>query len=175
MVPQRMHLDYHNPDDKSTNTMLLMPAVRIGDVAGVKIVNVAFANTARNLPSIQGIYYLFDAVSGAPMAFFDAKSLTNWRTAAASALAASYLAPESASSLLMIGTGALAPFVVEAHTAVRPIDRLYVYGRSQIKAQALADRFKDRFEETRTVTDLPAAIPQADIVSTATFLPMEMR
>ena len=169
VVPQRMHLDYDNPEDKSENTMLLMPAVRIGDVAGVKIVNVAFANSSRDLPSIQGVYYLLDAVSGVPLAFFDAKSLTNWRTAAASALAASYLALESANSLLMIGTGALAPFVIEAHAAVRSIKRLYVYGRSLEKAKALADCFKDRFDEIEMVKDLTTAIPKADIVSAATL------
>ena len=63
-VPQRMHLNYNNPQDDDENTLLLMPAVKSGDLAGVKIVNVAPKNHSRNLASIQGVYYLLDAVTG---------------------------------------------------------------------------------------------------------------
>ena len=171
VIPPRMHLDYPNPEDDTENTMLLMPAVRVGETAGVKIVNVTPANSTRSLSSIQGIYYLFHAVSGIPLAIFDAKSLTNWRTAAASALAASYLAKDSAGSLLMVGTGALAPFLIEAHAAIRPIRQVIIYGRNRVKAEKLATSFQSRFDQVMVATELSESVPKADVISVATFSP----
>lgn len=168
-IPPRTHLTYDNPQDNNQNTMLLMPAIRSGDIAGVKIVNVAPANHSRNLPSIQGIYYLLDAVTGEPKAIFDAKSLTNWRTAAASALAASYLSRNDAKSLLMIGTGSLAPFIIDAYQAVRPIKELIVYGRNKEKARKLAACKAKQFERIVVVDNLAEVASNVDIISVATL------
>ena len=168
-IPQRMHLNYDNPDDHNQNTLLLMPAVKCGEVGGVKIVNVTPANSKRKLPSIQGIYYLLDAISGEPKALFDAGSITNWRTAAASALAASYLAPKDAKTLLMVGTGSLAPYVIDAHLVNRPITELMVFGRNLEKAETLATQKDNQFEKVTVVDNLKEAVQLADIVSVATF------
>ena len=62
--------------------------------------------------------------TGEPLAMIDGRMLTLRRTACASALAAKYLARSDASRLLMIGTGALAPHLIRAHAAVRPIRTL---------------------------------------------------
>ena len=70
------------------STMLLMPAWDPGDNAGVKVVTVSPNNSKYNLPSIQGIYLLFDVQKGLVRAIVDAKALTNKRTAAASSVAA---------------------------------------------------------------------------------------
>ena len=169
LVPDRMHIDYLNPDDGSENTLLLMPAIRVGDVSGVKLVNVAPANSSKEMASIQGIYYLMSSITGQPKAIMDAKSLTNWRTAAASALAASYLADPGSQRLLMVGTGSLAPFLVEAHLAIRPMDELMVYGRTAAKAEALAQRFSGRVKKVSVEIDLEEAVKSADIISVATF------
>ena len=168
-IPPRIHLNYDNPQDGNQNTMLLMPAISTGEVAGVKVVNVAPANSHRDLPSIQGIYYLLNAVTGEPKAIFDAKSLTNWRTAATSALAATYLSRENAETLLMIGTGSLAPFIIDAYRAIRPIEKLMIYGRDQRKAKVLADTKAGQFKKIIVVENLAEAVPHADIVSVATL------
>ncbi|MDP7382383.1 MAG: ornithine cyclodeaminase family protein, partial [Alphaproteobacteria bacterium] len=91
------------------------------------------------------------------------------RTAAASALAADYLARDDAHRLTMLGTGALAPHLIEAHASVRPINHVRIWGRTPEKAVALADRFKDRFTTVEAITDKSAAIAAADIVSCATL------
>ncbi|MEM9329484.1 MAG: ornithine cyclodeaminase family protein [Bacteroidota bacterium] len=168
IVPQRMHIDYEGAGGQSENTLLLMPAIQLGAYAGVKIVNVAPENAKEDLATIQGVYYLMDSLSGVPQAIFDAQSVTNWRTAAASALAASYLAKLGASSLLMLGTGALAPFLIRAHAAIRPLRYLMIYGRTKRKAEAIAEQFREDFEEVTIVHDLGRAIPNADIISAAT-------
>ena len=169
IIPPRMHINYDNIDDQHQNTLLLMPAVQCGDMAGVKIVNISPSNNKRNIPSIQGIYYLLDAITGSPKALMDAKALTNWRTAAASALAASYLAPNNADNLLMIGTGALAPFVIDAHSTNRQIRTLMIYGRDKTKTQVIVEQKTDYFEKVIIVENLKDAVSKADIVSSATL------
>lgn len=171
LVPPRMHLNYVNNPETASNTMLLMPAVKSEEFAGIKIITVAPENSKIGLPSIQGIYYLLDANTGSPKALLEAKSLTNWRTAAASALASTFLSRQESASLLMIGTGSLAPYLIKAHAAVRPIKTLWVYGRNPDKARKLTEQFSSQFDKVKVVTDLSNAVQQADIISTATMSP----
>ncbi len=168
LVPPRMHVDY--PATETTNTMLLMPAISNEQFAGVKIVNVAPGNNARGLPSIQGIYYLMEAATGTPIAIFDARAITNKRTAAASALAADFLAPEDASTLLMVGTGSLAPFLIDAHAALRPIRRLMIFGRNRARAEEIATAKNSNFQHVEVADELNEQIvQQADVISVATL------
>ena len=171
LVPPRMHVHYPNGPGHSENTLLVMPAVKGGEVAGVKMVTVAPDNHLAGLPSIQGVYYLLDALTGSPKALLEAKSLTNWRTAAASALASTYLSDPDSSNLLLIGTGSLANYIIEAHAAVRPINSLQVYGRNAEKAREIIAQFESRFDQVTAVTQLEAAVEQANIISVATLSP----
>ena len=74
-------------------TSLLMPAWTPGRHYGVKIVNIAAGNAARGLPALHASYLLHDASTGAPLALIDGDEITARRTAAASALAASWSRP----------------------------------------------------------------------------------
>src|SRR5581483_5326376 len=117
-----------------SSTLLLMPAWRSGGDAGVKIVTV-YPHAS---PSVQATYVLISGEDGRPKAVMDGAMLTARRTAAASALAADMLAPPNAATLLMLGTGTLAPHLIEAHCSIRPIQRVLIWGRDPRKAQALA-------------------------------------
>lgn len=115
----------------ATATHLLMPAwteqgAAEADFLGVKIVNVFPDNGARGLPAVLGLYVLQSGATGEPLAAMDGTRLTHWRTAAASALAARFLARADATRLLIVGAGALAPFLARAHAAVRPIEEITV-------------------------------------------------
>jgi ornithine cyclodeaminase/alanine dehydrogenase-like protein (mu-crystallin family) len=81
----------------------------------------------RGLPTIQGVVALFDAVTGTPLALMDSGLITAMRTAAASAVAAKWLALENAYTLAVIGCGIQARAHVEALLQVRPIRRLRAY------------------------------------------------
>lgn len=98
----------------------------------------------------------------------DGSELTRRRTAAASALAARELARADAETLLVVGTGKLAPMVIEAHAAVRPIKRVRLWGRHPEKAERLAADYADRFE-TAAVTELESAAREADLISCVTL------
>ncbi|WP_166267000.1 ornithine cyclodeaminase family protein [Marinobacter caseinilyticus] len=164
--PPRHHHTLHRPDGDAT--MLLMPAWEASGYIGMKMVNVFPQNADVGLPAISGVYLLSDGAHGQPLACIDGSELTRRRTAAASALAARTLARTDAGSLLVVGTGKLAPMLIEAHAAVRPITRVRVWGRNPDKAAALASAFADRFD-CAAVTDLDAAVSEADIVSCATL------
>jgi ornithine cyclodeaminase/alanine dehydrogenase-like protein (mu-crystallin family) len=122
IVPIRHHHNYQNPKEGVESTLLLMPAWQVGKYLGVKMVTVSPKNGKYNLPSIHGIYTLFDAAQGMPLAQINATTLTAQRTAAASALASSFLSKKNSKTLLMVGTGALAPELIRAHISVRPIE-----------------------------------------------------
>jgi len=150
-------------------TLLLMPAWQPGRHIGIKLVTVFPDNVERGLPAVMGAYLLLDGKTGSPLALLDGPMLTVRRTAAASALASDYLSRPDSTDLLMIGTGALAPQLILAHAAVRPIRNVVIWGRSGDKAAALAQRLnRNDFKVTHS-TDLEQAVRGADIVSCATL------
>jgi ornithine cyclodeaminase len=165
-APPRHHHAMHRPDGEAT--MLLMPAWEQAGYIGMKMVNVFPQNANAGLPAISGLYILCEGQHGTPLACIDGSALTSRRTAAASALAARELSRQDASSLLVVGTGKLAPMLIEAHAAVRPIRKVRIWGRNPDKAAALAERFRDRFD-CEPVNDLETAVPAADIISCATL------
>jgi len=168
-VPMRHHHDFPNPEVGADSTMLLMPAWNPNTEAGVKIVTVSPENGQFGLPSIQGIYILIDPIKGGMKAILEAKSLTVKRTAAASALASSFLSKKDASSLLMIGTGALSTNLIKAHAAVRPITRVYIWGRDIEKAKAICEDLKNEDFKISAIHSIEEIIAEVDIVSCATL------
>ncbi|HEY4974431.1 MAG TPA: hypothetical protein VII41_12530, partial [Steroidobacteraceae bacterium] len=93
----------------SDDFLLTMPAWRTGRCIGIKLATVFPGNSRQGQPAVHAVYALFSGVDGALIAILDGTELTRRRTAAASALAARFLARPEASRLLMVGTGALAP------------------------------------------------------------------
>ena len=147
--------------------LLLMPAWD-GVSIGVKIVTVFPGNRARSLPSVAALYVLMDGTTGHPIALIDGEALTLRRTGAASALASSYLSREDASHLVLVGTGALAPFMAEAHSAVRSIERISVWGRTPAHVERTVAALVSKGMPAEPATSLRAALDDADIVSCAT-------
>ena len=164
-------------------SVLLMPAWRAGSAGGtaprlgVKTVTICPGNGALGLPGVHGLYSLFDARTGVPLAVLDGSELTARRTAATSALAASYLARADATRLLVVGAGRVAALMPEAMRAVRPgISEIAVWARRPEAAADLAARWQSGAGVRATaiglvsaVTDLAAAVRRADIVSCATL------
>lgn len=169
IVPKRHHHDFPNPETGVDSSLLLMPAWHPGKESGVKIATVSPENDSYGLPSIQAIYILMNALTGVPRAILEGKSLTVKRTAAASALAASFLSKEDASSLLMIGTGALSTNLVKAHASVRPIKKVFIWGRNLEKAKKICAALATADFEVQAVTTIEEKISDVDIISCATL------
>lgn len=166
--PLRTALPFDVPGEP-TGTLLFMPAWRPGGLIGVKLVTVVPGNGARGLNAVNAVYLTFDAATGRPLAALDGEVLTARRTAAASALAADYLARPDAGRLLIVGTGRVARELAGAHGAVRALDRVAVWGRDPAKAAALADALAGDGHRADVAPDLARAVEEADIVSCATL------
>lgn len=169
IVPMRHHHDFPNTEEAVDSTLLLMPAWHPQKSAGVKIVTVSPNNGKYDLPSIQGSYIYLDSHKGSVKAILEAKALTAKRTAAASALASQFLSRIDSSSMLMIGTGALSSNLIAAHTAVRPIKEVFVWGRDFTKAQAIVRQFNDSTFNIKAIQTIEEVISKVDIISCATL------
>jgi ornithine cyclodeaminase/alanine dehydrogenase-like protein (mu-crystallin family) len=167
-VPPR-HVHRIAAPDRNVMTSLLMPAWQSGRYYGLKVVNIAPGNAARGLPGLHSSYLLFDATSGAPLAQIDGSVVTARRTAAASALAASFLARNDSRRLLVVGAGTVARFLPEAYRAVLPVEQVTVWARALSKASALVDELRATGIHAVATADLGAAVAAADIVSCATL------
>jgi ornithine cyclodeaminase/alanine dehydrogenase-like protein (mu-crystallin family) len=150
-------------------TSLIMPAWVPGLCYGVKTVNISPHNAALGLPGLHSTYLLYGAATGAPLAWLDGDQITARRTAAASALAASFLARADARHLLLVGAGQVARLLPAAYRVVRPIHRVTVWARSAPAAAALAGRLRAEGFDADATTDLPTAVSRADVVSCATL------
>ena len=169
IVPKRHHHDFPNPKINNDSTLLLMPAWNPSETAGVKIITVSPENSQFDLPSIQGTYIYLDATKGTIKAIIEAKSLTAKRTAAASALASSYLSRKDASSLLMIGTGALSINLIKAHASVRKLKKVFVWGRNYNKALAICKQLENEDFTITPIKTIEEKIGDVDIISSATL------
>jgi ornithine cyclodeaminase len=153
------------------NDWLMLPAWQYDTCFGIKIANVFPGNAARNLASVQGAYLLFDGTTGETLCGLDGSMLTLRKTAANSAAAADWLARRDARTLCMVGAGALAPHLIEAHCAVRPIDKVLWWNRSRPVLERAIEALAPDLPNVKMVPadDLRDAITTADIVSTATM------
>ena len=157
----------HHHDVSDNFTLLLMPAWS-KEWTGLKTVVFKPDNAAQGLPTIQASYLLIDNRTGTTVAMMDGTEITRRRTAAASALAADYLARRDSSTMTLVGAGALGAHFVRAHASIRPIKRVNIFSRTLTKSQELARELaKDGFD-VAAVTDLEAAVNISDIVTCVT-------
>ncbi|TFH40719.1 MAG: dehydrogenase [Lysobacterales bacterium] len=152
------------------DTLLVRAAWQRGKTIGIKLITIFPGNTAAgDLPAIQAVYALFDGGDGRPLASLDGTELTYWKTAVDSALGTQLLAREDCESLLMVGAGAQAPYLIRAHCAVRPsIRRVSIWNRTTAKGAALADSRPVEGVDFESVTDLETAARAADLICCAT-------
>jgi 1-pyrroline-2-carboxylate reductase [NAD(P)H] len=170
MPPRQVFLLDDKPDN--TNAFAVLPSWN-DSIIGVKAFTY-FPDNPR--PEYDGLYskiMIFDRKHGEPLALVDGTSVTYWRTAGVSGLASRLLSREDSKSLLLLGTGNLANFIIRAQASVRPLERVAVWGRDAAKAQAVIDAVTGELPgiEFSVASDLQAACGDADIVVAATGSP----
>jgi ornithine cyclodeaminase/alanine dehydrogenase-like protein (mu-crystallin family) len=165
---QQYRLEPAEPGGRG-GTLLVMPAWRTGGALGIKLATVFPDNALRGLPAVSASYLLLDAATGQPRAILDGAELTLRRTGAASALASRALSSPDAARLTMVGTGRLAPHLIESHALVRPIREVRIWGRHPEHARALAASLATAELSVEGTDDLEAAVRWADIISCATL------
>ncbi|MCG7533626.1 ornithine cyclodeaminase family protein [Pseudoalteromonas sp. OOF1S-7] len=158
-------------DTQTTNhdAFAVLPAWN-ESVIGVKAFTYFPDNDAQGKASLYSKIMLFGRKHGEPLALVDGTQVTLWRTAAVSALAASYLAREDARHLVVFGAGNLAPYMIRAHLAVRNYDKVTLVARNSDKAATLRAMLVQAFPEIVFELDQShaALITSADVICTAT-------
>jgi len=166
MPPRLM---YRLDEGRSHDVFALLPAWA-DDVVGVKAFTYLPDNAGRGEEVLHANILLFDRRSGEPLALVEGRSVTFWRTAAMTALAADYLARRDAARLLVCGTGNLAPYLALAHAAVRPIREIAIWGRNPEKAARVVEELRRvRADlDIGVAGDVEAAARHADVICCAT-------
>ncbi|MGE7865942.1 ornithine cyclodeaminase family protein [Bacillus paramycoides] len=166
ITPIRGSLPFANEQ----NTALIMPSVAEGlEALGLKVVTVAPHNKKIGKKTINGIVMLSDFQTGEPLALLEGSYLTMIRTGALSGVATKHLARHNAKNLCIIGTGEQAKGIAEAVLAVRDIEKIILYNRTEEKAYAFAQYIQETFNKPAYVYASPdEAISEADIIVTTT-------
>ena len=151
------------------NNFLYMPAWDNDKYFGCKLITATLGNKGSEYPYINGVYNLFDAETGRPLVSMDAKLITNYRTAATSALAASKLIRKDAASLLVLGNGAISPYFIKAHLTVHDYKIVYLWGRDKAKSErVIKDLALENSVELRALDDYRDLLSEVDVISCIT-------
>lgn len=120
------------------------------------------------LPTIQGVIALFDATNGRLLALLDSIEITSQRTAAATAVAAKYLAPDPA-IVTICGCGAQSRSQLRALACVRTITRVMALDLNADRARRLAgDMTVELGVDVTVIRDLDEAAQDTNIWVTCT-------
>lgn len=137
---------------------------------GIKSVTVFPGNPGQTppLPTVQGVFLLFDEKTGSTKAIIDGPMITWWKTAADSVLGSQLLARPDAKRALIIGAGTLAHSLAEAYLAGIPtLEEIGIWARDPVKAETLANRISNH-KINAISGSLEQAVGSVDIVCTAT-------
>lgn len=173
-IPQRRVMPL---EENGYDAFALLPAWS-EDLITVKAFTYFPQNSLHGKDSLASKILAFRRLDGEPLALLDGKVLTFWRTAAASALAADYLARKQASRLLICGTGNLAPYMAYAYAAVRPLEKVMVWGRDNSKARQTVETIltsreyqalpAERQFSVEVVDDTNAVLHDVDMITCVT-------
>jgi len=136
---------------------------------GLKSNGSFFTNPAIGLPAIQGIIYVADGTTGAPLAVMDSIHITIQRTGAATAVAARHLARENASVVTVCGAGRQGRIQLTSLALVRPLTRAYVWDQVGTAATGFAEEMTRVLGFPVTAVGAPGeSTRQSDIIVTCT-------
>jgi alanine dehydrogenase len=134
-------------------------------------INANFPENPRRfgLPTIRGTVVLADAENGESLAMMESASVTALRTAAATAVAAKFLARPDSRVATLVGCGAQGEVQIDAITGALPLERLWLFDAEPARAEALAARARAEHRIRVEVTgDLRAALHESDVCVTCT-------
>ena len=170
--PKIARLAFDQPREGGLPDMLLaVPAWQAGEALGIKVVTSFPRNVEDfNLPTVDALYIVFDPQTGQAKAVIDGEALIFRKTASDTALGASFLAPPEAERMLMVGAGALVPYVIDAMLSVRPsLRKIVIWNRTAERAKVLAEKLRAAGKPAEACSDLDAELPRAEIVIAATM------
>lgn len=121
------------------------------------------------LPTIQGLIVIFDAHSGSPLALLDSIEITIKRTAAASAVAAKYLARKDSTVAAICGCGVQGRAQLRAIHSIFPLRKVDAFDLDAGAAETFANQLSRELNlDVEPVRDLRESIEKSDLVITCT-------
>jgi alanine dehydrogenase len=121
------------------------------------------------LPTIQGVVILFDAERGRPLAIMDSMELTALRTAAATGVAAKYLARPESKVATVCGCGVQGRVQLRAIAQVLRIEKVYAFDTDGGRAESFAREISAELGvEVEAAPDLQKAVSESDVCVTCT-------
>jgi ornithine cyclodeaminase/alanine dehydrogenase-like protein (mu-crystallin family) len=139
--------------------------------AGVKVCSIFPPNAQKDvpMPTEDAIFVTIGEDRKTISCILDGPEITRWKTAADSALASALLSADDSKTLLVIGAGPIALALAQAHVHVRPsIDRIMLWNRTPDRLDGLCQALAKSGRTIEVITDLNAAVSEADIISSAT-------
>ncbi len=136
--------------------------------AGMKWVGGYPENFKKNLPYISGLLVLNDTETGMPYVVMDCAWITAIRTAAATALAAKYLARPESETLAILGFGIQGRYNLETISEIFKLIRVEVFDVLETAVESYRTDKGGRFDfDLQMVSSPKEAVKDADIVVTA--------
>ncbi len=163
MVP-KVYLDSHTHGD-----FRAMPAA-LGDYACLKWIGVYPNNhLISSLPTTLGTLLLNERETGKPLMAMDCTTLTAYRTAATSAIAAKHCLPNNIREIAFVGCGLQAYYHFLAYREVFPnIKTVSLYDKNEEAIQKLANKIPKSFNVIKYPSNIEQAIKQSDLITTLT-------
>lgn len=172
----KMPVRHHIPvEGQGEAVALFMPGYLPDSGAlGMKIVSVFPNNPGQGLPATVGVITLISAETGLPIALMDGTWLTSLRTGAGSGVATRLMARSDSRVLGLLGAGGMGFHQIEAVAAVRPIEQVLIWNRTESRAHTLADQVREYYGSSGRamcvdVVGRPdAAVRNSDVVVVST-------
>lgn len=122
---------------------------------GLKLISYNENNTDKKIPKVNATALVFDDKTGEPLALLNAAPITSYRTGAAAAIGAKYLAREDSKNLLIVGNGNIAKYSTASTLITMPnIENVYVYNPKRIISNEELSKFKKEVEQLLNESDL---------------------
>ena len=136
--------------------------------AGIKWVSGYPENFKRGLPYITGLLVLNDVDTGIPYAVMDCTWITAYRTGAASALSARYLARSDSETVGILACGVQGRTNLEAMAALFPVKRVFAYDiLAEVQGRYVEEMSQKLGVEVIGVDNPRAVVVESDIVVTS--------
>jgi len=137
-------VEYHFKEEKAAMD-IRSGYVKIEKIHGAKMLHNFPLNKELGLPIFSGMLLLFDSKTGVPLGIMDASYITSMRTGAAAALGVKYLARKNSKTLLIVGTGHQAIYMLAATLISMP----------QIEEVKIADplNYEDAIKFTNNIVE----------------------
>lgn len=160
-----LHIDSHGGEFHIKSSGLALDRTYVG----VKCNGAFWQNRERGLPYVHGGILLFDGETGVSLAFMDSVEITIQRTAAATAVAAKYLARPDSRVVTICGTGTQGRAQLRFLKRVLPLERVQAFGRREETVERYAAEMAEELGiEVVSVPDLAEAARRSDVVVTCT-------